>query len=148
MSSSATLVLLFFLFSHPILSQRPAGDRVNAIWKKLHSTSPIKANPTGQPMSDQSYGDVLNTHTQTRPRTADRMRDLIQVRHQENVMYAPPERGCDFEKECEWTWKNEMMGGFRINSPGNQTGPTEDADGNKNGKFFLASVVVRYFNFI
>lgn len=137
MLPSTIVVLLFFLLSHPASTHRPADDRMNAIWKKLHAASKQDNNnePTVRPMLDQPFGGILNTHVQSKPRTSDRMRDLIQARNQDSVTYAPPEASCNFEGSCGWKWKNEMAGGFRIGSTANGTGPTEDANGNKNGKF-------------
>lgn len=149
MSPSTILVLLFFLLSHPASPQRSDGDRMNAIWKKLHAANKkanneMQSDPTGRPMFDQPLGGILNTHVQNKPRTSDKIRDLMQAQNQEPMTFAPPGTGCNFEESCGWKWKNEMLGGFRIGSPSNETGLAEDADGNKNGESFSFECVCLY----
>lgn len=118
---------------------------MDAVWKKLQATSKkpnnpnnnqMQNDPTGRPMFDQPYSGVVNTHFLTKP-TVGKLRELMQARNQDTVTYVSSEMDCDFEGDCGWKWKNDMVGGFRIGNLSNVTGPQEDADGNRNGELKL-----------
>lgn len=151
MSPSTIFVLLFCLLSNPAAPQRPKDERMDAVWKRLHALSKkaknqMQSDPTGPPMFDQPYGGILNTPVRNKPRTSDKIRDLMQARNQEPVTFAPFGTGCNFEEPCEWQWKNKTHG-FKIGTPSNVTGPLEDADGKKNGESLLLEYI-RNFNSI